>query len=65
MNMYFFEIDSWSKLEAYMTWLESREEFPIEFYLNGMCYELKDERSRSFFCLGQEAIFNAIGDISV
>lgn len=64
MPMYFFEVKSWTQLESYMSWLESQNKFPVEFYLNGVCYEIKDERSLMFFSIGQEAIFNAIGDIS-
>lgn len=63
LSMYFFEIRSFSELENYMDWLESQNTYPVEFYLNGVCYELSDEKSRSLFCLGQEAIFNTIGDI--
>jgi len=61
--MHFFEIRSFSELEGYMDWLESQRTYPIEFYFNGVCYKLVDEKSRLLFSLGQEAIFNAIGDI--
>ena len=61
--MMFFEISSFSQLENYMDWLEQQDTYPIEFYLGGVCYKLRDKNEQLYFCVGQEAIFNAIGDI--
>ncbi len=61
--MFFFNVKSFSELEGYMDWLESQEVYPIEFYINGVCYEIRDHKSKMFFCMGQELIFNIIGEI--
>jgi len=61
--MFFFDIKSFSQLENYMNWLESQDTYPVEFYINGVCYEIKDKRSKMFFCIGQEVIFNTIGEL--
>jgi hypothetical protein len=63
MTMMFFEVSSFSQLENYMDWVEQQHTYPIIFYFNGVCYKLTDKRSKLYFCIGQEAIFNAIGDI--
>ena len=63
MTMMFFDIKSFSELEDYMDWVENQEVYPIQFYLNGVCYEIKDQRTKLFFCLGQEVIFNTVGEI--
>jgi hypothetical protein len=62
-NMMFFEVKSFSELEDYMDWLEKQDTYPIQFYINGVCYEIKDKRSKLFLCVGQEIIFNVIGEI--
>lgn len=46
-----------------MDWVEQQRTYPVEFYLNGMCYELRDKKSLEHFCAGQEAMFNTIWDV--
>jgi hypothetical protein len=47
-----------------MDWLESHEVYPIEIYINGVCYEIQDVKSKMFFCLGQEIIYNIMKEIN-
>ena len=61
--MLFFEIKTVKDLIGFMDWLEEESIFPIEFYLCGVVYKLKDEQQKLFFCVGAEAIFNIIGEL--
>ena len=36
-------------------WLEQRDRFPLQFYLNGITYQFEDERELALFQIGFEA----------
>ena len=61
--MLFFEIKTLKDLAGFMDWLEEESTFPIEFYLSGVVYILKDKQQKLFFCVGAEAIFNIMGEL--
>ncbi len=61
--MLFFEIKTVKDLTDFMDWLEEESKYPIEFYLSGVVYTLKDEQQKLFFEVGAEAIFNIMGEL--
>lgn len=54
--MFFFELESEEEAKNFIHWLEFTPlSFPLEFYLNGITYSLKDKEMSYYFIIGFRA----------
>lgn len=58
--MHFFECKTLYDANEFCDWLKDNRQYPIEFYLNGITYQIGDERTKLYFLVG----FDSALDIS-
>ena len=54
--MFFFELESGEEAKNFIEWLEyTPHSFPLEFYLNGITYTIKEIELMYYFVIGFRA----------